>query len=67
MPPKKVQTKVSVRATTEQIQAARDAADKRGIEYSEFIRLAIRKAVIATGTHYPDNLTRRGQYKRPTK
>ncbi len=67
MPTKLLKTKFSVACTPEQLAASKQATKERTLEHAEFIRQAIKTAVEKTGLPYPDNLTRRGKHKRPTK
>ncbi|KKK82312.1 hypothetical protein LCGC14_2804630, partial [marine sediment metagenome] len=65
MPTKRHKTRLEAYCTPEQLAASKNAARVNGLEHAEFIRQAIKVATQAAGIIYPDNLTRRGKYKRP--
>lgn len=64
MPTKRLKTRFEATCTPEQLQASKQAAEASNLEHAEFIRRAIQAAIQETGLPYPDNLTRRGKYKR---
>lgn len=67
MPTKRLKTRFEATCTPAQLAASKQAAQELGLEHAAFIRQAIQDAIQKIGNTYPDNLTRRGKYKRPTK
>jgi hypothetical protein len=58
---------VKVHLTPQQKEALEEAARTTGTGLSEFVRDAIAKSVRDTGIPFPEDLLKRGTYKRKSK
>lgn len=55
---------ITVHITVEEREALKQAVEKSGMTASEFRRHALKVAVESYGIEFPDNMPKRGTYKR---